>query len=187
MTRLSDNPDRYGVASRILHWGMAILFLAQFISAAAHWALPRENALREALWSYHPDLGITLFLLVLIRGAWGLANIPNRPPHSGAIGRAAVAGHVAIYALMIIVPTVRILASAGSDRGLSYLGATIFPARETEIAWMQAPAEWHGEMGWILALLVLGHIAMATIWHHLIQRDGTLQRMTGRTTARSWK
>ena len=85
---------------------------------------------------------------------------------------------------MVIVPAVRILAGAGGDRGLDYLGATITPARESEIAWMQAPAEWHGEMGWILALLVLGHIAMATIWHQLIQRDGALQRMTGRTAVR---
>ena len=180
MTSLADRPDRYGPVTRALHWGMAVLFAAQFLAAAAHWALPRENELRELLWSYHPDLGTTLFLLVLIRGAWGLANMSRRPPHSGAIGRAAVVGHVAIYALMVIVPSVRLLAAAGSDRGLSYLGIPVFSARETEIAWTQVAAEWHGEMGWVLALLVLGHIAMATVWHHRIQRDGTLERMLGR-------
>jgi cytochrome b561 len=179
MTDLSDSPDRYGLVSRTLHWGMAALFAAQFLSAAAHWALPKENALREALWSYHTTLGTTLFLLALIRGVWGLVNIPKRPPQSGRIGRAAVAGHLAIYALMGIVPAVRLLAAAGSTRGLSYFGIQIVPAREVEVAWMQAAAEWHGEMGWILALLVVGHIAMATIWHRLIQRDDVLKRMAG--------
>lgn len=175
---LQDSPSRYGLITRALHWGMALLFLAQFASAIAHWALPRENALRDALWSYHVDLGITLFVLVLLRGVWGLINLQRRPEHSGAIGAAAQAGHVVLYALMIIVPGTRILAAAGSDRGLSYFGMTIFAPREAEIAWMQGPSEWHGELGWILGLIILGHIAMAVGWHHLVQRDGQLQRMT---------
>ncbi|WP_405402709.1 cytochrome b [Paracoccus sp. Ld10] len=177
MTTFSDTPDRYGIVSRTLHWGMAILFAAQFLSAAAHWALPRENTLRETLWSYHTTLGATLFLLVLVRGAWGLANVPKRPPQSGRVGQAAIAGHLAIYALMVLVPAVRLLASAGSTRGFSYFGVQVLPAREVEVAWMQVASAWHGEMGWILALLVLGHIAMATVWHRLIRRDGVLGRM----------
>ena len=176
---VKDSESRYGLVSRVLHWGMALLFLAQFVSAAAHWALPRENALREALWSYHGTLGVTLFLLVLLRGVWGLANLRRRPPHTGLIGSAAVAGHAAIYALMVIVPAVRLLGAAGSDRGLSYLGVRIFAPRQVEIAWMQVPAELHGEMGWILLLLILGHILMAVVWHHFLRRDGVMQRMTG--------
>lgn len=179
MSKLWDSPERYGAISRILHWGMAVLFLAQFASAAARLALPRENELRQALWSYHQDLGVTLFLFVLVRGLWGLMNLARRPPHPGFLGRAAVAGHGAIYALMVVVPSVRILAAAGRERGLSYLGMTVFPPREAEVAWMQVPAQWHGEMGWVLALLVVGHIAMATIWHQLIRRDDTLKRMAG--------
>lgn len=71
-----------------------------------------------------------LFVLVLVRGAWGLANLQRRPAHSGLIGRAAVAGHVAIYALIVIVPTVRFVAAAGDKRGFSFLGIQVFPARE---------------------------------------------------------
>ena len=183
MEKLMDHPNRYGIVSRALHWGMAILFVAQFVSAAAHWALPREDSIRQLLWSYHSTLGTTLFLLVLLRGVWGLMNKPRRPSHSGRIGQAAAAGHVAIYVLMVIVPASRLLAAAGSDRGFGYLGIPIFPARETEIAWMQLPSELHGEMGWILGLLILGHAAMAIGWHHLIQRDGVLETMTGRGEA----
>lgn len=180
MSNLPDTPRRYGTVTRVLHWGMAVLFLAQFASAAAHWAFERENALRQTLWSYHTDLGVTLFLLVMVRGAWGLYNLRHRPPlHEGRIGMAALGGHIALYALMVIVPFVRLLAAAGSDRGLSYFGLPIFPARSEEITWMQAPSEWHGELGWILALLIVGHIAMAIGWHHFAQRDGTLKRMAG--------
>lgn len=177
MGNLSDRPDRFGPVSRSLHWSMAALFALQFLSAAGHWALPRESAVRETLWSYHVDLGVTLFLLVLLRGAWGLWNLRQRPRHSGLSGRAATAGHAALYALMVIVPAVKVLAAAGGTRGLSYLGLSIFPARETAIAWAQVAAGWHGAMGWTLAALVLGHIVMALGWHRFIRRDDVLSRM----------
>ena len=93
MTRLTDSPDRYGLISRAFHWSMAALFAAQFVSAAAHWALPRENVLRDTLWTYHVDLGVTLLLLVLLRGVWGLLSLSKRPTESGPMGYAAKAGH----------------------------------------------------------------------------------------------
>lgn len=180
MPALYDTPDRYGSLSRALHWGMAALFLVQFASAAAHFLLPRENPLREALWSLHTPLGITLFLLVLLRGAWGLVNLKRRPAaDAGLIGKAATAGHIALYALMVLVPGTRLLAAAGGTRGLEYLGIQLFAPNATETAWMQAPAEWHGELGWLLALLVVGHIVMAVGWHQIIKRDSTLRRMAG--------
>ncbi len=174
-----DNATRYGTVSRVLHWGMAALFAAQFTSAAARALLPRDNALRDALWSYHTTLGTTLFLLVLLRGIWGIINMSRRPQHEGRFATAAKFGHLTLYFLMILVPATRILAAAGSERGLTYLGMEIFPPREAEIAWTQIAAAWHGEMGWLLAILVIGHIAMAIGWHHLINRDGILRRMIG--------
>lgn len=177
MLHLSDKPDRFGLVSRVFHWGMAALFAVQFSSAAAHWALPRYNVLRETLWSYHIDLGLTLFLLVLLRGAWGLWNLRQRPASSSLTGQAATAGHAALYLLMAIVPALKILAAAGGTRGLGFLGLTLFPARETVVAWTQVATEWHGVMGWMLATLVMGHMVMAVGWHRLIKRDDVLRRM----------
>ncbi len=181
---LFDRPDRYGTVTRVLHWGMAILFAAQFLSAAARWALPRGDEIRNFFWSYHYDLGVTLFLLILLRGVWGLINLSRRPHHwtSGVLGKAATLGHGALYTLMIVVPATRLLAAAGNDRSFSYLGLELFSAREAKVAWMQAPAQWHGEMGWLLSLLIVGHIGFAIGWHHFIRRDATLSRMAGRRT-----
>lgn len=47
MTDFTNTPERYGIVSCLLHWAMAVLFAAQFVSAAAHWTLPREIATRE--------------------------------------------------------------------------------------------------------------------------------------------
>ena len=179
MRALMDTPERYGAVSRLLHWGMALLLLAQFVAAAAHWGLPRDDAFREAVWSYHPDLGITLFIIVLLRGVWGLSNLSRRPDHPGAMGKIAVLVHLLMYGPMIAVPGARILGAAGSERGLSFLGMEIFAPQQVEVAWMQAPAEWHGEMGWVLLALIVGHAFMGLVWHGLVRRDGTLERMTG--------
>lgn len=177
MRHLSDRPDRFGLVSRAFHWGMAALFALQFMSAAAHWALPRDHALRGTLWSYHTDLGLTLFVLVLLRGTWGLWNLRQRPRHAGLVGRAATAGHAVLYLLMVIVPALKILAAAGGTRGLGYLGLTLIPGRETAIDWTKAVAEWHATLGWFLAALLLGHIVMAIGWHRVIKRDDVLSRM----------
>jgi cytochrome b561 len=172
-----DSENRYGMISRALHWGMAILFAAQFFSAGARALLPREDAFRELVWSYHATLGTILFLFVLARGIWGLVNLSSRPRHEGLLGRAATYGHRTLYALMIVVPATRLLAAAGNDRSFTFLGLEVFPAREAEVAWMQLPAEIHGELGWLLAIVILGHVIMAVGWHHLVRRDGTLKRM----------
>ena len=179
MSQLMDTPDRYGTVTRIFHWGIALLFAAQFLSAAAHFALGKENAVRQALWSYHMTLGTTLFLLVAIRGIWGLVNLSNRPPHPGTLGTAAKWGHVLLYVLMIAVPLAKLIGAAGGKQPFSYLGVQIFPGHPERVGWMHAIGEWHPTLGWLLALVILGHMSMALIWHRSIQKDGTLARMAG--------
>ncbi|WP_371933271.1 cytochrome b [Ruegeria discodermiae] len=73
--QLIDHPNRYGSVIRTFHRGMAVLFLAQYTSATARALLPRGNEIRDALWRYHTDLGVTLFMLVMLRSAWSLVNL----------------------------------------------------------------------------------------------------------------
>ncbi|MEX7407388.1 cytochrome b, partial [Pseudomonas aeruginosa] len=78
-----------------------------------------DTALTRFVGGSHFTLGFTLFVLVLLRGAWGLMNLGRRPPHLGRLGRAAVAGHGLIYALMIVVPGISLLRQYGSGKGFS--------------------------------------------------------------------
>lgn len=180
MSEGTTRPEKYDPVARALHWGMAILFIPQFAAAAAHWAFEREHPLRQALWPYHVDLGLTLFALIILRGIWGLITLMRRPHrHAGAVGIAATTGHFVLYGLMIIVPLLRILSAAGGKRGLDYFGVTILPAKEAENAWLKSLSEWHGELGWVLLAVIIGHIAMALVWHNQIKKDRALKRMIG--------
>lgn len=172
-----DTPQRYGRISRGFHWLMAALFTWQFAGALLYVATG-DNALTRFIGGGHFTLGFTLFVLVLLRGAWGLANLKRRPPHPGRLGRAAAAGHALIYALMIVVPSLALLRQYGSGKPFAPYGIPLMPARDSKIAWMVAPGDLlHYWLGFILLAVVLGHAAMAWV-HRVLRKEDVLARMT---------
>lgn len=175
--KLFDHERGYGPVSRFLHWAMAVLFGWQFLSAILH-AVARDLPLARFFWSYHGSVGVLLFATIFLRGAWGLINFRRRPPHAGLIGHGARIGHLMLYVLMFVVPTLAVLRSIGSGRGLSAFGIQLIAGSGERIAELMAPANaLHGLLGWLLIILTLGHVTMALI-HAVIWRDGVLSRMT---------
>lgn len=172
-----DTPHRYGRISRVFHWLMAALFAWQFTGALLYVAIG-DTALTRLVGGSHFTLGFTLFVLVLLRGAWGLANLHRRPSHPGAPGRAAVAGHGLIYLLMILVPGLALLRQYGSGKPFAPYGLPLMPERDTKIAWMMLPADlFHYWLGFTLLAVVLGHAAMAFL-HRRFWNEAVLTRMT---------
>lgn len=179
MAQIADSHERYGLISRTFHWAVAVLIVAQLLSAAAHALFGRENPVRGLLWSYHQTLGATILALVVLRALWGLTNLTRRPGHPGVVGVLSTIGHVAMYLLMLAIPSIALIRAYGSGRGFDYLGLQLVPATGQEVAWMtEGLGQFHSIFGWTLAVLIAGHIVMA-IYHTRVLRDGTLQRMTG--------
>ena len=123
---LFDSHEAYGPVSRGFHWVMAALLAWQILSVLSH-ELFKDTAIEAFFFGQHFLVGFTIFVLAIARGIWGLANISRRPPHTaGLLGKAAVAGQVLMYLLMIGTPLVALIRAWGSDRGFSLLGAQIF-------------------------------------------------------------
>ncbi|WP_457106254.1 cytochrome b [Methylobacterium sp. P5_C11] len=172
-----DTPDRYGRISRGFHWLMALLFTWQFAGALLYVTVG-DMALTRLVGGSHFTLGFTLFVLVLLRGIWGLANFRRRPAHPGRAGRAAAAGHGLIYGLMILVPSLGLLRQYGSGKPFTPYGIPLMPARSTKIDWMMLPADlFHYGLGFTLLVVVLGHAAMAFV-HRRLWKEDVLARMT---------
>lgn len=175
--QFSDTPQRYGAVSRILHWGMALLFVWQFVSATLH-RFAEDTPAEKFFWPGHGTVGLTILWLVLLRGAWGLINLRNRPPHMpGLAGRAARAGHLALYVLMIVIPLLSVLRVFGRGRELSYLGIQLFGASGEKTQWLVDLAGLlHGELGWLFFALVAGH-ALIALLHVRLLGTAVLHRM----------
>lgn len=180
-SRWLDTPQRYGLVSRALHWGMAALFAWQFTGMAVRILVGRHPVTAFMVGS-HASIGTLLMLLVLLRGAWGLANAHRRPRHApGLMGRLATAGHLLLYVMMLVVPSLALLRAAGGGRGLAFFGIPVFsPFQGGPVGWMVAPANAaHGLLAWTLLALVAGHVLMVVV-HRWLWRDDVLQRMAGR-------
>lgn len=180
---LRDSAQLYGRITRLLHWGIATLILWQFLGMGLRLMLGR-TPLVSFFVSSHQKVGTVLFALIVLRSVWALVNRKQRPLHGvGLMGMAARLGHLALYALMLLIPVAALLRAYGSERVFAPFGFQIFPAQTPEIAWMVGIGEaLHGEMAWVLLALIAGHVLMVGI-HEGMWRDGTLSRMAGRNRA----
>ena len=172
----TDSSERYGRISQILHWTMALLFFWQFAGMVAKVSLGRDAGLTKMLASQHANIGLLLLVLVVVRACWAWVQHAKRPTQTFA----ARLGHVALYALMVVVPFIALLRMWGNTRAFSWFGVIPLNAGGGEkIDWMIAPAAaLHGVFGWVLLALIAGHIGMVII-HRWWFKDDVAQRMMG--------
>ncbi|MEG0947367.1 MAG: cytochrome b/b6 domain-containing protein, partial [Comamonas sp.] len=73
---------------------------------------------------------------------------------------AAWLGHLALYALMLVVPFLAMLRMLGNNRPFNWFG--VIPLNDglgEKVEWMVAPASAvHGVLGWALLALIVGHM-----------------------------
>lgn len=183
-----DSPRAYGRISRLLHWAMALLFLWQFAGMVLKLALgwsPRDSWIVGT----HTHVGFVLLVLMVVRALWAFFNMSKRPSHgTGFVARCASLGHFGLYLLMLLVPLSALLRAWANGRGFQLFNAIpILAPGETHPAtlnFINSTRESigfsvHGLLGWLLLLLIVGHIAMVIV-HQWLWRDGTLNKMLGK-------
>lgn len=172
---IKDNSVRYGTVSRFLHWGMALLALLQLLSAGAHYLL-EDSAVEKLLWPLHKPVGFCIFVLIIFRIIWALTHAAKRPRSINLLSKL---GHISLYLLLLLVPTVALIRQYGSGRAFEPLGLPIFSGFDGDkIQWMiDLGSQWHGLLGWILFLLIVGHIAMAWVHQKSPSKENVLKRM----------
>lgn len=180
------NDDRlgYGTVTRWLHWGIATLLVWQLAGMILKNVLGRTPLMGFWVGS-HASVGTLLLVLIVARAIWAYRHRNQRPPYqSGPVGTLARIGHIALYTLMLVVPTLAVLRMIGSNRPIKLFGVELRGPTEAPVEWMTAPANLlHGTLAWLLLALIVGHVAMALV-HHFAWRDGTLGLMLGRRTGR---
>jgi cytochrome b561 len=176
---------KYPLTIRILHWSMAVIILGMI---AAGWSMVSPDGQTPSkfdfLYPWHKSFGMLILLLVLVRLATRLRGaIPALP---GGLApweaRAAKIGHVALYALMIIVPCMGYSMSSSFTQsdGVFFFGVNLpelLPKNDARFAVFQA---LHRYLAYTLLALVVVHVAGA-LKHRFLDSDrgnDVLSRMT---------
>jgi cytochrome b561 len=170
--------NRYTTVAIALHWLIAFAIFSNFTLGLYMADLPLSPA-KLKLYSYHKWIGVTVFLLVLIRVAWRLTH-PAPPLPSSVPGwqrAAAAVSHTALYLLTLAVPLAGWLFSSASGFQTVYLGILPIPdliGKDKAAADVLKAAHWY--LNLTMALVVGLHVA-AALRHHFRDRDEVLARM----------
>ncbi len=170
--------DSYTRTAISLHWIIALLIFTVFPLGIYMHDLPLSPH-KLQLYSYHKWLGVTVFLLMLIRLYWRLTHRPPALPQSmPRWERLAAEGvHYLLYALLFAIPVSGWLMS--SAKGFQTVWFSVLPLPDLvgkDKALGDALKQLHELFNFTLFGLLGGHIG-AALKHHFIERDGILARM----------
>ncbi len=169
-------PSRFALPSRILHWLMAPMVIAQLLIGVT---MVASLALYPVLLAIHRPLGIAILVFAVVRLANRFAHrLPPFPATMGAAERRiATLSEYLLYALLLAQPLT----------GWAMLSAARFPV--TLVGTLHLPAiapraidvyavlrQVHGALALLLFLAFTAHVS-AVLFHTLGLRDRLLDRM----------
>jgi cytochrome b561 len=171
-------PARYTHTAIALHWISALLIVAVF-PLGVYMADLALSPLKLKLISYHKWLGVTVFLLLLLRLAWRLGHVPPPLPDSMPLWQRQAANglHFLLYLLLFAIPLSGWLMSSAKGFQTVYLGVLPLPdliGKDKALGDLLRAV--HETLNMTLLALLLAH-AGAALKHHFIERDGILARM----------
>ena len=171
--------DRYNATAISLHWLIALLIVAAFGLGLIMTDIPGLSMRKLRYFSWHKWLGITVFLLAIVRLGWRSTH--PAPPHPVGVAswqqRTANGVHLLLYGLIFVVPLSGYLYSLAAGVPVVYLGVLPLPVLfERNDAIKDLLKLIHLSLNYTMAGLVALHAA-AALKHQFIDRDGTLARM----------
>ena len=177
---------RYTGIAIALHWIIAgAIFVTFCLGLYMHELELSPTKLR--LYSYHKWIGVTIFLLVLLRLLWRLTHRPPPPPPGMPAWqrRAAAAAHAGLYLLTLAIPVSGWLMSSASGFQVVYLGLLPLPdlVGKDKVLFEQLK-DTHYYLNILMFAVVVLHVG-AALKHHFTDRDGVLARMLPTVKPRS--
>ena len=166
-----NESNRYGKVSRMLHWTIAILFISLIPMGIFASMIPEDTEYRNAYYVVHKTIGVTVFLLVIVRLIWN--RLSRRPSLDSALTsreeKLAHRAHNTLYFMMLAIPITGFMMT-------SYHGyETYFFFWEMQPLWEQSEIYqvWGGFHKYLLPYLlyiVLGAHILGALKHQFIDK-----------------
>ena len=170
---------RYGPLSIGLHWLMLLLIAAVYACIELRTFYPKGSDLRETLKTWHFMLGLTVFVLALVRVAVRFVSGPAphiEPPAAGWQALTAKIVHLALYALMLALPLAGWVMLSASGKPIPFFGLQL-PALIAENKELGRSIKDIHETAGTVGYFLIGLHAVAALYHHYFLRDSTLRSM----------
>ncbi len=183
--------SRYDALSRAFHWVTALAVIIAFVLGPEHFGRLMHQGLDPATRSdivWHETLGVLVFVLTLLRLVW-VALRPAAPQFEDAGWMLALSKlmHLALWALLLLLPVSALLALGSEGHPLTLLGGLRLDQMpliaNSPIAKLADWGKLHGLLGDVLIWLAGLH-AVAAIYHHVALKDGVLLSMLPKKFAR---
>lgn len=184
--------NRYSGVAIAIHWLTALAILAQIVMGWTMTSAQPGSYLQFSLYQWHKSVGMTILALSILRLFWRLMHKP--PPLPATMPawemRAAKASHALLYALLIMLPITGWAVVSASPLNIPTVLYGVLPLPHLPVltdlpdkkAAEQALALVHEIAGWILIVLLAGHVG-AALRHHFLVHDDVLVRMLPRFSA----
>jgi cytochrome b561 len=165
---------------RLAHWLSAVLVLPALGLGAAMVLFVQNPAARFELTQTHKSIGIAVFALTVMRLCRrGFSRAPEAEPAARRLPLAAKATHVALYALLLLMPASGWLMATTTPVRVPTIifGLLVLPyPLAPDLAIYRMAHAAHVALAILFGVLIAVHIAAATI-HALVWRDRMLIRM----------
>ncbi|UCC26632.1 MAG: cytochrome b [Gemmatimonadales bacterium] len=169
----------YPRPSRVFHWLMAAMILAQLPVGIA---MTSEGfrGLSDALYITHKGLGVLIFVTLMARLLWRVVG-PPAPPLPEAIPalerRIAHASHRLLYVMVGVMAVTGYVRTVGGGFPIELLDALGFPPLVGENSQLATRLSVvHKFLGYVLVALLALHVG-AVLQHTLVLRNRVLWRM----------
>ena len=160
-----------------LHWLVAVLILGAF-ALGLYMVELKLSPTKLKLYSWHKWLGVTIWMIAVVRLVWRLTHRPPPLPALPAWQRiAASTTHVLLYVLVLAIPISGWLFSSASGFPVVYFGVLPLPdvvGKDKELAKLLQSV--HATLNYTLMAIIVVHAA-AAIKHHFVDRDVVFHRM----------
>jgi len=175
---LRNSPEHYGIVSQALHWIIVVLFSIQFVVGSIAADLPLGMQ-RLIFLSRHKSIGMTIFILMILRLLWRLSNrLPELPATMAQNEqRLARLTHWLFYILLLCIPVAGWINSSASNLTVSWFGLFNWPDLVNPDKQIATIAKGiHKTLVWTLLSIICLH-TIAALRHHFILKDNVLNRM----------
>ncbi|HEY0665281.1 MAG TPA: cytochrome b [Gallionella sp.] len=170
--------ERYTRTAITLHWLIALLVFTAFPLGVYMHDLPL-SPYKLKLFSWHKWMGVTIFMLAVMRLAWRATHRPpplptGMPPMEKL---AAQAVHFLLYVLIFAIPLSGWLMSSAKGVQTVWFGVLPLPDLVAkDVALGDILKTVHISLNFMMLGLLIAHIGGA-LKHHFVEHDDILVRM----------